>query len=217
MQEPSNARRLVDALANGLELARVGNDEAQEFITKAIEAMREATLTRNAKAAPAMQRYEGWDSLLALAARQRKDDLAAAIAAIGSESIPWIEGRHFWPEEQHRYFAQRMSGALLMGEPGAAFYTQERFILLLHVMAPHAIYPLHEHRIAEGYYIVAGNPEFSRDGHHWIAQPPGSLHYNKSWAPHAIRTKGQAMLSINIYLPPFGWEGDLVASERGIL
>ena len=213
MQEPQNARRFVDILASCLENTQVASEQARAFVTNSVEAMRESTLERNSKPAASMLRYDGWESLLALAEGQRKDDLVAAIATLERENIPWIEGSHFWPDQKYQYFAQRMCGALLMGESGAAFYNQERFILLLHVMAPHTTYPLHEHRIPEGYYIVGGHPEFTGDGNHWIAQPPGSLYYNKSWAPHAIRTKAQPMLSINIYLPPFGWDGGLVPCE----
>lgn len=209
MDEPANARRLVDILANGLEQSPVVGDEARAFISKAAHAMRESTLVRNLQPAAPMRRYAGWESLLALATSQRTDGLVATIANLARDKLPWIEGRHFWPEQEHRHFAERMFGALLMGEPGSAFYTDQRYILMLHIMAPHATYPLHQHRIPEGYYIVAGNPEFTGDGTCWRLQPPGSLYYNKSWAPHGIRTKDQTMLSINIYLPPFGWEGGL--------
>ena len=44
-----------------------------------------------------MLRYDGWESLLALAEGQRKDGLVAAIATLERENIPWIEGSHFWP------------------------------------------------------------------------------------------------------------------------
>ena len=105
-----------------------------------------------------------------------------------------------------------MFGVLMVGEEGAAFYAEDSYIVLMHVIAPHTIYPLHAHQIPEGYYIVAGHPELTRDGEHWETKPTDSLHYSRSWEPHGMRTNGEPMLSLDIYLPPFGWEGGLTVT-----
>ena len=68
MHEPQNARRLVDILALGLENTKVTGEEARAFVTRAVEAMRESTLERNPNPAASMLRYQGWESLLDLAA-----------------------------------------------------------------------------------------------------------------------------------------------------
>ena len=105
MQEPQNARRLVDILASGLENTQVASEQARAFVTNSVEAMRESTLERNSKPAASMLRYDGWESLLTLAEGQRKDGLVAAIATLERENIPWIEGSHFWPNQKYQYFA----------------------------------------------------------------------------------------------------------------
>tara|TARA_B100000029_G_C17405995_1_gene898908 strand:+ start:464 stop:925 length:462 start_codon:yes stop_codon:yes gene_type:complete len=149
---------------------------------------------------------------MALARAQHDCDLVDAIELIEPE-LCWIEGNHFWPEERYRYFANHMTGAMVFGEPGSPYMIEQRCIVLLHVQMPHAIYPLHEHRIPEAYYIVAGNNEWTHDGVVWERHQPGELFYNASWQPHAIRTGDEPSLSLDVYLPPFGWEGGLCGDD----
>ena len=206
--EPYAARRLANALADSLERARTGGNDATTFIEEAVAALRQAPLGRNPCAAKSNAPCSGWDGLTAFASTQHDTELVNALVDV-TEDLPWIAGNHFWADEKYAYFADHMWGAIVMGEEGAAYLTDERYIVLLHIQEPNAIYPLHEHRIPEGYYIVAGTNEWSHDGVNWETHAPGTLFFNESWQRHAIRTGQEPSLSLDIYLPPFGWEGGL--------
>ena len=217
-QEPASLRLLMDSLAGALETTlhtgRYDGEEAAAFLHNAAGAMRASRLHPNLEAPAGTQAYPGWSALLSLAREQHEAALIDALAAV-THDIDWIDGQHFWPGERYRYFAEKMYGALLVGDEQCSFLCDDGYILLLHTIEPHSVYPLHQHSIPEGYYVVAGNNEWSHDGENWQCLPPGSLYYNASWQPHTIRTGDEPSLSLDIYLPPFGWDGGL-CEERGI-
>ena len=208
MMQPALARQFVDRLADLLAQAPCPDTGGETFAAAVASEMRGAVLSVNTTPAQSRNRYPDWEGLTTLAASQTSVELITLLREL-EPLLPWIEGSHFWPAQEHRYFAEKMWGALVIGEAGAAFYAEERYIMMLHTMAPQCVYPLHEHRIPEGYFIIGGHVDWSRDGEHWEPRPPGSLFYNKSWAPHSIRTHNEPLLSLDVYLPPFGWEGGL--------
>lgn len=105
---------------------------------------------------------------------------------------------------------KRYGGALLVGEDDALFIGERRYIALLIIIAPNTTYPLHAHRIEELYYVLSGNADWSHDGTVWTTLPPGSLFFNRSYEPHAIRSNDAPLIAMGLYLPPFGWEGGLL-------
>lgn len=205
--------RLVTCLANSLD--KVANIDAggERFAQRAATALRESCLSVNPTPTPSAGPCSGWNELIEMARRQSDPDLVNALFAL-EPCIPWIPGNHYWPEKKYDYFTTTMRGGLVIGDDGAAFNCEGGYIVLLHTMHAHSVYPLHKHRIPEGYFIVGGHCEWSHDGKNWSTYIPGTLFYNQSWEPHAIRSKDEPLLSLDIYLPPFGWEGGLVDEAK---
>ena len=196
-------KQFVDALATHLTGVTSADPGGDAFIASVETALRHSPLSLNTHAAPKAARYPEWQQLTTMARRQSNATLVDTLIAL-EPHLAWIPGNHFWPEPGHAYFAEKMFGALIAGDEGSNFNCDQGYILLLHTMQPYSIYPLHEHRIPEGYCILGGHCEWTHDGVNWSVRPPGTLFYNESWEPHAIRSHEEPLLSIDLYLPPFG-------------
>ena len=121
-----------------------------------------------------------------------------------------MDATRFWPEEKYQNFTSKLSGAVLIGPDDAEFTADDKYIVLLGMMSPNTTYPLHQHKIRELYYVVSGYASWSHDAKQWEILPPGSVFFNRSHEPHAIRTDNQFLIFVSFYLPPFGWEGGMV-------
>ena len=95
------------------------------------------------------------------------------------------------------------------------FLAEDRYIALLFILFPNTTYPLHAHRIEELYVVLSGEADWSHDGESWTTLSPGSVFHNHSYQPHAIRAGREPLISMGLYLPPFGWENALVTQEAG--
>ena len=144
----------------------------------------------------------------------RADDWPApGLPALVNQLIPlcrWFRGNEFYTRPEDRHFAERLWGAELVGHDGGIFSCGQRFILLLIILEPDTLYPLHAHRIEETYLVLAGRGEWTHDGHDWAQLEAGDSFHNESWQAHAIRTGAEPVMTLGIYLPPFGWEGGLL-------
>ena len=58
--------------------------------------------------------------------------------------------------------------------------------------------------------MLSGSGDWSHDGENWQRLSPGAVFHNTSWQPHSMRSHDEPLLSMGLYLPPFGWEGGLV-------
>ena len=201
---------LVSELATVLESAAPPGPDAQAFVGKVIAELRLGQLTRNEKA-PSAQ-----------APKDALQPISDGIGKIGSERLrdavealwphcPWIGADRFYPEPEHEHFSKKMWGAMIVGENDALFTAEQRYIVLLIVIAPNTTYPLHAHRIEEAYYVLAGQADWSHDGEAWTTLPPGSIFFNRSYEPHTMRTSDEPLIAMGFYLPPFGWEGGLIS------
>ena len=150
-----------------------------------------------------------WNAALELSRQQRHDSLPNLIDGFQS-GLNWISAGRFWPEEEYGDFSKKISGAFLVGPGDAAFSADDRYIALLGAIDTHVTYPLHEHRIEELYYVVSDHAGWSHDAEKWTLLDPGEVFVNRSHEPHAIRTYGEPLLFCSFYLPPFGWEGEMV-------
>ena len=207
MHEPELARRVADELADALAECRPIGDGATGFARDIESALRLAPLLPN-PAAPEVAAYEGWEAVVQRSLAAADDGLHEAIARIGRE-LSWIDGTRFWPGEEHS-FARRILGSLMAGDHESAYLTDGRYIALLMVVEPNTTYPPHAHQIQEGYYVIAGRGEWTVDGDPWRPHEAGTLVHVPSCDSHGIRTGDEPLVCMNLYLPPFGWEGDLV-------
>ncbi len=126
--------------------------------------------------------------------------LDAAAGAVGV--VRWSE---FYAEDDwSRPFLADFANGEGIGPDGRI--RDERVILGLFLLGPHAVYPPHAHPAEEFYVPVAGNVEFEVGaGSGYRAIPPGGVVLHHSNVSHSIRTGAEPSLSV------FGWTGDLTA------
>ncbi len=101
----------------------------------------------------------------------------------------------------------------LVGPDDAVYTTADRYIIHLVIIGRYNTYPLHEHRIKEAYYVVAGHANWLRDEVNWVTWPPGAVFFKRSWESHTICTDDEPLLFLSFFPPPFGWEGGLVEAQ----
>lgn len=212
MSTSHDAQKFVDAMIKALRSAETLRPSSRQFLDKLIAEMQNATLTRNPLPPGGKVPSNEWKLVVDLTRQQRNDKLIDAILDL-VPIFAWLPQDSFWTEPEHKAFAERMWGAFAIGQEDASFSADDRYIALVTMVEPQTLYPLHQHRIEEAYYVVGGEAEWSHDGREWVTLRSGGVFFNQSHEPHAIRTNEKPLLFVSFYLPPFGWEGGMVQEE----
>lgn len=206
-------RGLAERMSAALRSSGALRPEARDYLKAVIRELDSARLERNPQAAPATPPPELWKEAVALERLRRTSASLEPIVALQPE-LAWFTGERFWPEEEHRHFATRLWGAYFVGREDAAFTAGERYLALLGLLGPHALYPLHQHRMEEAYLVLAGHADWSCDSEEWTALAPGAVFHVLAHEPHSIRTGDETLAFVSFYLPPFDWDGGLVVAPR---
>jgi len=210
------AQQFIDETIIALRETETSHNEADEFIQTLVAELESANLKHSNHPTDDSASPPMWKDVVQLTREQRTDSLLSSILGI-QPYFSWFRGNRFWPEEANKNFAEKMWGVFLVGEHGASFQAEDRYVAILTIIEADTTYPLHQHRIEEVYYVVSGHAEWSHDGVNWVTLAPGSTFFNKSYEPHSIRTNEQTLFFISFYLPPISWEGHLVSeTEREI-
>ncbi len=210
VQAWKTARYLIESFADGLAAATIREPGAEDFARGLVAEMRAAPLSANLPLPVGVPPAED----LRVAFSQGGPAIDETVFAAVRELLPlcsWFRSEQFYPEPEHRHFAEKIWGTLLVGEQDALFTAEDRYIALLMVIESGVTYPLHAHRIEELYYVIAGDADWSHDGRGWSRLAPGATFFNRSYETHTIRANDHPMIAVGFYLPPFGWEGGLVA------
>lgn len=205
----ASAKSFFRSLTAALAATEVRDPATESHVQGLVTAMRAARLTANPAAPAPVGPGAEWRQLFAASDGWRDDPLLAPVHALG-QLYRWFSAEQFYPEPEHHHFSRRVWGTLIAGQQDALFDCQQRYIALLIVIAPQTTYPLHAHRIEETYFLLSGEADWSHYGEDWITLGPGSVFHNHSYQPHTIRSLDQPLLTLGLYLPPFGWEGGLL-------
>lgn len=203
------AEGLVGELATALEATAIREPGARAFAAKLVGELRAAGPRRNPSCPEGVAPTEAVRRIVEGFGRGTGNPIAEAICRL-MPTFAWLQSVEFYPEPEHRHFAERLWGAIIVGQEDALFIAEERYIALLMVMEPNTTYPLHAHRIEELYYVLSGAADWSHDGETWTTLPPGSVFHNHSYQAHSMRMRSEPLIAMGFYLPPFGWEGGLL-------
>lgn len=213
----TSARDLATALSDAIGRAAPRAEPTRAYTERLICELGRCVPTLNAPLPPGITPSESVQSAL----YKRPEPAVARVLEYLEPVIPmcsWFRADRFYAAPRHRgvsekHFAERLWGALVLGQDDAVFAADERLVALLVVLEPNTTYPLHAHRIEELYLILSGDAEWSHDGQSWERPEPGEVFHNRSWKPHAMRTGKAALVAMGLYLPPFGWEGGLLEEK----
>ncbi len=164
---------------------------------RAVWPRRGTALTPTATRLPACDHL---DTALAAGARGIETGLAKGLAPIARQ-LQWTYG---YPETPGtRGLDTAVAFAEIVGPSG--FLDSEKIRVGLTLIAPQTHYPLHAHPALELYLVVAGTAAWQLGQEPPKPQPPGSLIFHPSSAPHAMETGGEPLLAI------YTWRGDLAS------
>ena len=118
-------------------------------------------------------------------ARQVDSALAEALAAL-APLLHWQRIPEHVPHPPDP-FMDDYAFAKIFGPQG--IYPGEDFMMGLFIIGPRQFYPTHLHQAPELYWLFSGPTDW-RFGEEapWETKPPGALHWNRPYHPHAMRT-----------------------------
>ena len=214
MEEEALAGKLIADLATALQGLSLEEPGARDYVARLVVELRAAALSCTPRRPDGLAAPAEWQRFMAARDGGPGAAMLDSLQAL-TPTLTWLRADHFYPEPENAYFAERLWGAMLVGQDDAQFLAEERYIALLMMLFPHTTYPLHAHRIEELYFVLSGEAEWTHDGESWSVLPPGSAFHNHSYQPHAIRAGAEPMVAVGLYLPPFGWENELLAQGDG--
>ena len=118
---------------------------------------------------------------------EKAPDLAVRATHINAKGLDWQTSPHY-PEDLQRVMRWKMLiGGEAIPEPDVRFGVLE--------IAPHAIYPGHEHPSPELYYVISGRAQwtvgeqtFTADAGTAVYTPPNTLHRMVNLGDEVLRT-----------------------------
>ncbi len=135
-------------------------------------------------------------------------DLAGLIARPDGEllrefcrAMPSFAWREPPQKDVGNYLVGRSAGNVIIG-PEGMFPSQDlRFGAFM--ISPDTVYPLHAHAAEELYIVIGGAGRWWIDDQPYAPRAPGDVVHIPSWTPHAIRTDGEPVLTLWV------WMGDV--------
>lgn len=208
--------QFIQELSSALKRIDTPDAETAQFMQTLLNAFQQGKLTYDPQSLRSNFVLPDWFNHLA-------DNPAKSAAKVQDAALKlhpflnWWTWDAFYPDEKYSDMADRTLGAVVVGSKETSFSpeevtftAEERYQFLFGGMDTGWLYPLHKHKMAELYFVIAGEAEFSHDGVMWHKRPAGSVFYNRSFQPHAIRTEEHAVLFASLYLPPFEWISTMI-------